>query len=65
MKAIVHRRQKRRLLEPSKQDLVFKLRDEAVPQEKIDRWMDRNYVPQDSLYSPQSGARKHATILIR
>ena len=58
MKAIVRKRQQRRLQEPSKRDLLFRVRNEVVPPEKIDRWMDRNKVAPDSLFCPSPEARR-------
>jgi hypothetical protein len=58
MEAIVQKRQKRRLIETDKNDLLFSVRNEMVPPEKIDRWVERNSVATDKLYFPPSDAGK-------
>jgi hypothetical protein len=56
MKAIVRKRQERRVEEPDKPDLNFSLGGQLVPEEKIDRFMKRENIPADAVYSPLSGA---------
>ncbi|KAK3941755.1 hypothetical protein QBC46DRAFT_352996 [Diplogelasinospora grovesii] len=50
MKAIVRKRQQRRLAEKNKPDLLFRVRDQVVPPQKIDRWMAANSVAADDMY---------------
>lgn len=57
MKAIVRKRQ-RRIVADSKPNLNFSLRGDSVPEEKIERFMKRENIPHDTLYSPSSGAGK-------
>ncbi|PVH70226.1 hypothetical protein DL98DRAFT_388852, partial [Cadophora sp. DSE1049] len=52
MKAIVKKRQRRRLVETDKGELVFKLRGNLVEPHKIDRWMRKNGIMQNTAYSP-------------
>ncbi|GAB1310447.1 hypothetical protein MFIFM68171_00657 [Madurella fahalii] len=59
MKAIVRRRQRRRLVETDKPDLAFSVRGENVDPQKIDRYMKRNGISQDTLYSPASLAGRY------
>lgn len=54
MKAIVRRRQRRKLVETDKPDLAFSVRGENVDPQKIDRFMKRNGISQDTPYSPAS-----------
>jgi hypothetical protein len=54
MKAIVRKRQRRRIVEAGKGELKFRVRGNEVSAEKIDRWMNRNHVPEDEVYSPSS-----------
>jgi hypothetical protein len=51
MKAIVRKRQQRRLIENDKRDLAFSVRGMEVDVEKIDRWMKRNKVSNSFLYN--------------
>ncbi|OIW27887.1 hypothetical protein CONLIGDRAFT_705860 [Coniochaeta ligniaria NRRL 30616] len=60
MKAIVRKGQIRTVAEPDKRSLTFELRGEVVPKEKIDRFMKREQVPFDAIYSPSSGAETPA-----
>lgn len=53
MRAIVKKRQFRRINEAHKEDLNFELRGNPVPSENIERWMDRHGVPRDGLYTSQ------------
>lgn len=57
MKAIVRKRQQRRLVE-DKGDLKFTVRGTAVETQKIQRWMKRNEVPESFLYVPSPAACK-------
>lgn len=58
MPHIVRRRQKRRLQEPEKPDLVFTVRGREVDARKIDRWMQANKTAEDELYAPSPAACK-------
>jgi hypothetical protein len=58
MKAIVRKRQRRRLVETDKGELVFKLRGSLVQPHKIDRWMKKNGIMQNTAYSPSPTACK-------
>jgi hypothetical protein len=57
MKAIVRKRQHRKLVE-DKQDLKFTVRGSSVESEKIVRWMKRNAIPDSFLYVPSPAAGK-------
>jgi hypothetical protein len=63
MKAIVRKRQSRLFREPNKRANVFELRGEIVPEEKITRFMRREEIPADVVYSPTSGARKFSDMM--
>ncbi|KAF2466286.1 TPR-like protein [Lindgomyces ingoldianus] len=52
MKAIVRKRQERKLVESSKRELVFTVRGSEVEPQKINRWMKRNNVRESLLYAP-------------
>lgn len=56
MKAIVRKRQKRNLIETNKGELAFKVRGNVVEAEKIDRWMKRHDIPEDTVYAPSPAA---------
>jgi len=58
MKAIVRKRQQRRLVETEKGDLAFQIRGNVVEPEKIDRWMKRNMVAENTVYAPSPVACK-------
>ncbi|KAH8906654.1 hypothetical protein BR93DRAFT_627353 [Coniochaeta sp. PMI_546] len=60
MKAIVRKLQSRKLTEVDKRNLTFTVGDEVVPEEKINRFMKRENIPTDALYSPSSGAETPA-----
>ena len=62
MKAIVKKRQKRKLLETNKGELSFVVRGNAVEPKKIDRWMKRNEIPESVLYAPSPAACKRPLI---
>jgi len=55
---IVQKRQKRRLVESDKGELIFKLRGSIVESENIDRWMKRNEITDKMLYAPSPDPRK-------
>lgn len=58
MKAIVRKRQYRKLIEDNKAELVFTVRGNAVEPQKVDRWMKRNDVPENLPYAPSPAAGK-------
>lgn len=58
MKAIVRKRQIRKLDETDKKPLQFTVRGDPVEPEKIDRWMKRNHVAEDVLYNTNTSAGK-------
>jgi hypothetical protein len=60
MKAIVKKRQQRRLVETDKGELVFRVRGRVVGPEKVDGWMKRNGIPGSMLYCPSPAACKRA-----
>jgi hypothetical protein len=57
MKAIVRRRQHRKLLEPDKRELGFTVRGNLVDLRKIERWMKRYHVSSDMLYASSTAVR--------
>ena len=60
MRAIVRKRQQRKLVEFNKGELSFKVRGKKVKPQKVDRWMKRNEIPESVLYAPSSAACKLA-----
>jgi hypothetical protein len=60
MKAIVRKRQQRKLAETYKGELAFKVRGNMVEPEKIDRWMKRNDVSENMVYAPSPAAGESA-----
>ncbi|KAF2114628.1 hypothetical protein BDV96DRAFT_647324 [Lophiotrema nucula] len=56
MKAIVRKRQQRKLVEHSKAELAFTVRGNTVEPQNIDRWMKRHDVPESFVYSPSLAA---------
>jgi hypothetical protein len=58
MKAIVRKRQQRKLVETNKGGLIFKVRGSLVEPEKIDRWMKRNGILEEMVYVPSPAACK-------
>ena len=61
MKAIVRKRQRRKLVETHKGDLNFILRGTVVNPRKIDRWMARNDIAEDVVYSPYPAVGKRSS----
>ena len=64
MKVIVRKRQRRKLVETEKGELGFRLRGNAVRAEKIDRWMKKNGIAEDTLYAPSPVACKQPPNLL-
>ena len=60
MKAIVRKRQKRKLVETDKRELIFEVRNHQVESQKIERWMKRHGVVDSFLYEPSPVAYKSA-----
>ena len=58
MRAIVRKRQTRKLVECDKGNLDFRVRGSRVPPQKIKRWMKRHEVDDSALYVPSSAACK-------
>lgn len=58
MKAIVRKRQRRKLVETNKGELEFEVRGSQVQQQKIERWMKRHGVVESSLYPSSPAACK-------
>ncbi|KAF2668140.1 TPR-like protein [Microthyrium microscopicum] len=54
MKVIVRKRQQRKINDPNRGELRFRLREHTVDPEKIDRWMKRKNIASDEVYSPSS-----------
>ncbi|KAF2192654.1 TPR-like protein [Zopfia rhizophila CBS 207.26] len=52
MRAIVKKRQQRKVIEVNKSELVFQVRGYEVEPQRIDRWMKRHEVPESLLYAP-------------
>ncbi|PNP80473.1 hypothetical protein FNYG_06072 [Fusarium nygamai] len=65
MTAIVRKHQQREILETGKRKLCFTVRDKEVDAAKIDRWMDRNNVPRNSLYVPSPAASTPSAVSCR
>jgi hypothetical protein len=61
MRAIVRKRQQRKLVETNKRELVFAVRENVVEPEKVDRWMRRNKIPESIPYAPSPDACKRAS----
>jgi hypothetical protein len=64
MKAIVRKRQQRRLVDKDKGELHFRVRGSLVNLKKIERWMRRNEVPDDKIYVPNPAACKELLIIL-
>ena len=62
MKAIIKKRQKRKLVETNKGELSFVVRGNAVDPKKIDRWMKRNKVSESLLYALSPAACKRPSM---
>lgn len=60
MRAIVRKRQKRKLVDVGRRDLIFEVRGNQVALQKIERWMKSHNVAESSLYLPSPAARKLA-----
>lgn len=58
MKAIVRKRQQRKLMNVNKPELAFEVRGQEVALQKIDRWMKAHAVPEHQLYVPSPAACK-------
>ncbi|KAH8732423.1 hypothetical protein GQ44DRAFT_766561 [Phaeosphaeriaceae sp. PMI808] len=56
MKAIVRKRQQRKLVDVTKGELVFNIRGNEVGPQKIDRFMKRNNIPESQLFMASPGA---------
>jgi len=57
MRAIVRKRQRRKLVEDNKAELAFTVRGKTVEPQKVDRWMKRNNVPESSLYASPAACK--------
>ncbi|KAH8690356.1 Clr5 domain-containing protein [Phaeosphaeriaceae sp. PMI808] len=60
MEAIVRKRQKRKLIETDKGQLIFEVRGRQVKLQNIERWMKRHEVAESFLYAPSPAACKSA-----
>lgn len=58
MKAIVRKRQTRKLVDIDKKPLHFEIRGNSVEPKKVDGWMKRNNVQENILYHPSPAAGK-------
>ena len=58
MKAIVRKRQMRKLVENDKKPLHFEIRGSSVELKKVDGWMKRNNVQENMLYQSSPAAGK-------
>jgi hypothetical protein len=58
MKAIVRKRQKRKLIDTNKPELRFKVREKVVDSKKVDRWIKRNNLPENDPVAPSPAACK-------
>ncbi|KAH8702997.1 Tetratricopeptide repeat-domain-containing protein [Phaeosphaeriaceae sp. PMI808] len=56
MRAIVRKRQRRKLVETNKGELLFEVRGNQVEPQKIARWMKRNGAVESALYAPSPAA---------
>jgi len=56
MKAIIKRRQRRKLIEVKKDPLKFIIRGQEIDDQKINRFMKRYGIPDSLLYFPTPGA---------
>ncbi|KAF4991287.1 hypothetical protein FGRMN_7947 [Fusarium graminum] len=56
MAAIVRKRQHRTLFESDKRELSFTVQGTEIEPQKINRWMDRNKIPENVLYAPSPAA---------
>lgn len=65
MRAIVRKRQQRKLVEPNKRELVFAVRENIVGPEKVDRWMRRNKIPETIPYAPSPDASTPSDVWCR
>ncbi|KAF2248169.1 hypothetical protein BU26DRAFT_519899 [Trematosphaeria pertusa] len=65
MKAIVRKRQQRKLVEVDKRGLVFEVRDNEVEPRKIDRWMKRHGIPESLPYAPSPAASTPSAVICR
>lgn len=61
MRAIVRKRQERKIIETDKPERIFYVRGREVESRKIDRWMHDYGVSEDTLYAPSPAACKHNT----
>ncbi|OCK86083.1 TPR-like protein [Lepidopterella palustris CBS 459.81] len=52
MEAIARKRQRRRLVETNKRELIFVVRENIVEDKKINRWMTKNGIDKSNLYAP-------------
>jgi hypothetical protein len=58
MKAIVRKRQHRKLVEREKRPFTFRIRGKVVVNEQIDRYMKRNGICESTLYAPSPATCK-------
>ncbi|KAF2189775.1 hypothetical protein K469DRAFT_625736 [Zopfia rhizophila CBS 207.26] len=65
MRAIVRKRQQRKVIEANKGELVFQVRGYEVEPQKIDRWMKRHEVPESLLYAPSPTASTPSAVRCR
>ncbi|KAH8723293.1 hypothetical protein GQ44DRAFT_710465 [Phaeosphaeriaceae sp. PMI808] len=65
MGAIVRKRQRRKLVETNKGELIFTVRGNQVEPQKIERWMKRHGVAESFRYSPSPAASTPSTVEYR
>jgi hypothetical protein len=57
MECIVRKRQRRKLLEPSRPELVFHVRNIEVGPTKIDRWMSRHNMKETTMVASPTACK--------
>ncbi|KAF2787012.1 hypothetical protein K505DRAFT_134338, partial [Melanomma pulvis-pyrius CBS 109.77] len=65
MRAIVRKRQQRKLREGNKAELVFTVRGQPVEPQKVDRWMKRNNVSESMCISPAASGSTPSAVYCR
>ena len=64
MEAIARKRQRRKLVETNKGELIFVVRENMVEPNKIDRWMKRNGIAESTLYAPSPATCKRLSRIV-
>ena len=64
MGEIARKRQRRKLVQTNKGELIFIVRENMVEPNKIDRWMKKNGITESTLYAPSPPTCKRLSQIV-